>query len=221
MKRSAQTHRSALAERTRAALMSAATEAFAARGFDGATLDDIARAAGVNKALIAYHFGGKRGLYAAILAATFDRLNRALDAALPHAAGSDARLRAAIRVFARLHVNSPRTSAMLLREAISGGAHLDDEVLPHFLGVFARVRRQVAEGIRDGSFREVNPLLMHLSILGGLAFFFASAPLRSRLIAEGKVPFPEPSAEEFIEHFEALMSRGLAAPPRTPRGGRG
>jgi len=214
-----QTRPALASERTRAALVQAATEAFADRGYEGATLDVIARAAGVNKALIAYHFGGKRGLYVAILTATFERLNGALDEALPRAHSADARLRAAIRVFARLHLESPRTSAMLLREAISGGTHLSDEVLPHFLGVFARVRRLVADGIRDGAFRDVNPLLMHLSILGGLAFFFASAPLRRHLIAEGKVPFPEPSADEFIEHFEALMSRGLAAHPRTAPGG--
>ena len=36
---------------------------FAARGFDGVSVDDIARDAGVNKAMIYYHFADKLALY--------------------------------------------------------------------------------------------------------------------------------------------------------------
>ncbi|MCP4657706.1 MAG: helix-turn-helix transcriptional regulator, partial [bacterium] len=46
---------------TREALLEAATELFAERGFDGAKVEAIARRAGVNKAMISYHFGGKQG----------------------------------------------------------------------------------------------------------------------------------------------------------------
>jgi AcrR family transcriptional regulator len=50
-------------ERTRAALMEAALCEFSAKGFAGARVRDIATRAGVSKDLIAYHFGGKEGLY--------------------------------------------------------------------------------------------------------------------------------------------------------------
>lgn len=51
------------AERSRRALMDAALEEFAAKGYAGARVQDIADRAGVNKQLISYHFGGKQGLY--------------------------------------------------------------------------------------------------------------------------------------------------------------
>ena len=51
------------AERTRAALLDAALDEFSAKGFAGARVRDIAARAGVSKDLIAYHFGGKEGLY--------------------------------------------------------------------------------------------------------------------------------------------------------------
>ena len=41
--------------------------AFATKGFDGTTLDDIAVEAGVNKAMVAYYFSDKAGLFQAIL----------------------------------------------------------------------------------------------------------------------------------------------------------
>jgi TetR/AcrR family transcriptional regulator len=53
-------------DRTRAALLSAALEEFAAKGFAGARVAQIAERAGVNKQLISYYFGGKAGLYQAI-----------------------------------------------------------------------------------------------------------------------------------------------------------
>ena len=55
------------AERTRAALLDAATAEFAAKGRAGARVSEIAERAGVNKQLISYYFGGKDGLYDAIL----------------------------------------------------------------------------------------------------------------------------------------------------------
>jgi AcrR family transcriptional regulator len=55
-------------ERTRAALLDAALVEFAAHGRAGARTSAIAARAGVNKQLISHHFGGKDGLYAALVA---------------------------------------------------------------------------------------------------------------------------------------------------------
>ena len=52
--------------RSRRALLDAALEEFAAKGYAGARVQDIADRAGVNKQLISYHFGGKQGLYRCI-----------------------------------------------------------------------------------------------------------------------------------------------------------
>jgi TetR/AcrR family transcriptional regulator len=54
-------------ERTRAALLDAALVEFAAHGRAGARTSAIAARAGVNKQLISHHFGGKDGLYAALV----------------------------------------------------------------------------------------------------------------------------------------------------------
>lgn len=51
------------AARSRRMLLSAALDEFAAKGFAGANVRDIAARAGLNKQLINYYFGGKEGLY--------------------------------------------------------------------------------------------------------------------------------------------------------------
>src|SRR5688572_25768840 len=55
-------------ERTRAALLAAALVEFSAHGRAGARTSAIAARAGVNKQLISHHFGGKDGLYDALVA---------------------------------------------------------------------------------------------------------------------------------------------------------
>jgi TetR/AcrR family transcriptional regulator len=70
-------------DRTRAALLDAALEEFAAKGFAGARVRDIAHRAGVSKDLIAYHFGGKDGLYLAVQQAWLDRQDSSADPGLP------------------------------------------------------------------------------------------------------------------------------------------
>jgi TetR/AcrR family transcriptional regulator len=54
------------AERTKQKLKDAALTEFAANGYDGARVSEIAARAGVNKQLISYYFGGKEGLYRAM-----------------------------------------------------------------------------------------------------------------------------------------------------------
>lgn len=51
---------------TREALIGAAMAIFARDGFDAASTRAIAEQAGINQALIGYHFGGKEGLYLAV-----------------------------------------------------------------------------------------------------------------------------------------------------------
>src|SRR5215218_9392318 len=57
---------------TRESVFEAAKPLFSSRGFDGVTVDDIARAAGVNKAMIYYHFADKLALYRAIVCEMLD-----------------------------------------------------------------------------------------------------------------------------------------------------
>ena len=53
---------------TTARLLAAATEEFAAHGYEGARVDRISAASGLNRALLFQRFGDKEGLYRAVLA---------------------------------------------------------------------------------------------------------------------------------------------------------
>src|SRR5277367_3918030 len=57
------------ADQSRARILHAAIRAFSENGLAGARTEQIAEAAGVNKALLYYYFQGKGALYAAALEA--------------------------------------------------------------------------------------------------------------------------------------------------------
>src|SRR5574341_2160153 len=69
-------------EQSRAAILKSALEEFAQEGLAGARIDHIARAAGVNKALLYYYFRDKESLYGATLEHVFSGLSERLGAVL-------------------------------------------------------------------------------------------------------------------------------------------
>jgi len=58
-------------------IIAAATRTFAAAGFAGTNLDDIAADAGISRAILYRHFDSKTDLYQAVLDATCNRLGEA------------------------------------------------------------------------------------------------------------------------------------------------
>lgn len=204
------------AARTRRALIAAGTALFAARGYDGVPVAHIAAAAGVNKAMINYHFGGKRKLYLAILSATFAeivaRVEALADAPRP---GPDA-LRDLVAIVGGTATESPHFCTMMLREVLAGGKHLEAAVLDQPARVLGAVRRIVERGVREGVLRPVDPVLTHLSIVGSLVFFFATADFRQRVLSSRRhkhLGIAPPSADAYVKHMQALIAHGLSAEP--------
>lgn len=104
----------------RAHILECAKRLFAARGFNGTSISDIAKASGVSKANIFHHFESKEGLYLATIASIVER---AKDVSSP----SDAEGRDVVAFFQELAVAEQRRAAedpegvlLTLREILSG-----------------------------------------------------------------------------------------------------
>lgn len=204
---------------TREALLQAGAALFADRGFDGVSIEDVAGRAGVNKALISYHFGGKRALYVAILESAFASMAERLHATERDAVDARHALHVFLEAFAQTTRERPGFPTLFVREVLSSG--IEPSVVPHLLDIIGVSRRLAARGAREGLFRQVDPLLLHFGLVGSLAFFFATEPARQRAVAEGRIPFAMPEPKAFLRYLEQLTLKGLA-PTRgraSPRGG--
>jgi AcrR family transcriptional regulator len=197
---------------TREALLGAATELFAERGFDGTKVDQIAQSAGCNKAMISYHFGGKKSLYNEILAGTLNEAHERFHEIRYSKAPADDRLRDFIFAFADLAATQPALPVMVIREVMSGGLHIDADLLPRFLELFKLVQEIIDQGVREGTFMNVNSYVTHMSLLGSLVFFFATKQIRE-LLAAAPLPSSVPEVREFVRDLELTIRRGLAVEP--------
>jgi TetR/AcrR family transcriptional regulator len=214
-RRQAKTREKRDPEATRKALLAAARHLFSERGFDGVSIDEVAEEAGVNKALISYHFGGKRALYLAVLQEGFASLAGRLVESERSAVSAAAALEAVAQAFAGYAAEAPRFPAMFLREILSAG--VEPVVAPHILAIVGVSRRILERGVAEGLFRTANPLSFHLALVGSLVFFFATEPMR-RVAGPRFAPrLVQPSAAEFVRHLVEINLRGLAPAPAPRR----
>lgn len=125
------TRRSARGDETARALVSAARSLWATRGFAGASVRDIAAAAGVNSALVRYHFGSKEGLYKAVVDEALGRLGASI---LDAVQGGDTLLDRAERsldAYFRYLSEDHEVARLIQRGLIDGDATVREPVLAH------------------------------------------------------------------------------------------
>lgn len=196
---------------SRARILAAAREAFAAGGFAGAGVDRIARRARVNKALIYYYFRDKQTLYTTVLGEMFDALGARMREAA--AAGADPfhtvdQFVAALIAFVDERPYLPR---IMLRELAAGGAHLDTATLTAMRGLMQIVAGVIQDGIAAGAFRGVDPVLTYFTLVGPVIMFLGGAPIRDELARRGLLP-GQLDSETFTSHLQAFIRGGLMRP---------
>ncbi|MET9250529.1 TetR family transcriptional regulator [Nonomuraea sp. NPDC003709] len=171
-------------ERTKARILQAALEEFAAKGFAGARVSEIATRAGVNKQLISYYFGGKEGLYEALTARWQAEESGFADrsASLGTLAAEYVRANAARRDYGRL---------MLWRSLTDDGP--PD---PSFVEDVRRDLELLRERQRDGEFpADLDPAAVLVAL-----FSMAAAGIAFPQLVQA-VWGRDPASPEFAEHY--------------------
>jgi AcrR family transcriptional regulator len=203
----------------RSRILATAAEVFAEKGFDGAGVDEIARRAGVNKAMLYYHVGDKAALYGAVTLEFLAIMRARLLDAVAGLTDAPARIGAIQRAFISTFAAAPHWPRLMQREIADGGAHLPAEALAAMAGVMALTRSIVAEGRQDGTLRDVHPLLAHLLIVASSMFVLNAQRLRGRLDELGLLP-PDtpPDITAMADALTDVVLNGIAAQKK--RGGK-
>src|SRR4029079_13099703 len=131
---------------TRPAIFAAAADAFSRRGFDGVIVDDIARAARVNKAMIYYHFEDKLGLYREIVCEMLRDASARLTTIAAGGGAADEKITRFIGEFVSLADGRPYFPTLMMREIAEGALHLDADALTLMRSVFLAFVRILTEG---------------------------------------------------------------------------
>lgn len=188
----------------RANLIAAAIPLFAAKGFNGVSVRELATASGANLSMISYYFGSKEGLYAAVLTEQFAILGKI---------GEIEQMKIdtlqKFEVYVRATVSRYRKNPYLLRfytsELTNPTPCFETIVKPAIKGVVQILLDTFSEGLSHEDFREgLDPTDTVLALAGMINFYFLLEPATAELVDHA----PERD-EKLIRHIMDIFTRGI------------
>jgi AcrR family transcriptional regulator len=161
-------------------ILKAAASVFSESGFSGARVDEIAKRARVNKAMIYYHIGDKEKLYAEVISNVIGNTAEMIAGKIRDIRDPEEKLRVYVRAFARNIDDNPQVAPVMMREVASGGEHLPEVVARAIFRIVNMLRGILNEGVKKGIFIETVPFLIHIMVIGAMITYKTSAPIRAR-----------------------------------------
>lgn len=183
-------------------IIDAALEAFAEKGFRGASTRDIAQRAGTNQGLITYHFHTKDELWRAAADRIFELLKTSLYKRLGGLTTEDRRVRSRemIREYIRFAAAHPEFFHLMVDEGKNADARMKWLVDTHLKPRFEEFKRGVGE-LAD--FDEAMLPHAYYAMAGAGSLIFAVVPECRRLTGL------DPTREAAIERHAEFVARLL------------
>ncbi|MFH1686870.1 MAG: TetR/AcrR family transcriptional regulator [bacterium] len=165
-------------------ILAAATAEFSNLGFAGARVDRIARTAGVNKAMIYYHFTSKRELYRACLEDLMSRKATDLKAAFDADASLETALAGLADAYVSLFAGDPQGGRLLLRALAERDADSIDRLADAMRssGLPQHVTSKLVQGMTAGHLRPVDVRQAMVSFVVMNVGYFILSPLVNRVL---------------------------------------
>jgi AcrR family transcriptional regulator len=194
-------------ERTRRAILDAATEEFVSHGFAGASVNEIAARAKVNKRMLYHYYGKKDDLYLAVLERSYTGIRMAeRDLHL-----TDLPPRAAIERLVMFtweyFLKHPEFLSLLNSENMLRGRYLrqSGQIRDLHSPLISMMRDVLGRGAADGTFRaNVDPVQLYVSI-ASLGFFYLSNRYTLSTIFERDLMDREQLAERGRHIVEVIL----------------
>ncbi len=161
-------------ERSRAAILDAATAEFARYGLGGARVDRIAVRAGANKRMLYYYFGDKDALFRAVLETAYAEIREAEQALKLLDAPPEEAIAALVRFTFRYYIEHPEFVTLLNSANLHRARHIKGSKRARALNspLIALIGTILERGGREKLFRRgVDPVQLYITI-AALGYFY-------------------------------------------------
>jgi TetR/AcrR family transcriptional regulator len=190
---------------TRRAILDAALDEFAEKGFEGASTRTIAERAGIDHTLITYHFRNKEALWKAVAENSFESIESMWDTAVPPGREFEPveRVRAEFRTFLQFTMEHTAFHHFMLRENQGPSPRLPWLVKRLLHRTMDRVVPQIREAQAQGRLIDGDPVLLYYMLVG-------MTSVLSSLNGEMRLTMPRPPTDEAsIQRYWALVERAV------------
>ncbi len=169
-------------ENSTSLILNAATKEFSQHGLAGARIDRIAEKAGVNKAMIYYHFGSKKKLYHTIIEHHLDKVRHYFRERiiLPD---NHEEIFLNLAEFYNTQFISPVFIPIFLREIASGG-EIVKNILSEFIaeGPAHKLSSIIKSSVEQGNFRKVDCNQAIASFVGMNLYYLLISPVINKIL---------------------------------------
>ena len=195
-------------EQVRQDLLAAARQLFLSYEFKAVSVRKIAELAGVNGAMVNYYFGGKKGLYLAMVEEVFKTLEKPMRELNEQNHES---VREFISGYMLFVAGNPWWPNFIIREVMFGDEEIRQSIVGKFSRAFAgRLVSAVDDEIKAGRYRsDLEPEFATWSLLGMMVFPFLSRPVASHLFDKD---LDGSTVKKLIAHTCELFEHGVVAP---------
>jgi TetR/AcrR family transcriptional regulator len=163
-------------ERTREKILREATAEFAARSYDGARVDSIARRCRLSKNMLYHYFGSKEGLFIAVLERIYEVFRKRQRDFAARAADPVKAMRQLVAHTFQALLDHPELIALLNSENFHHGRHIkrSKRVRDLYGPLIETIREVLRRGAADGVFRpNIDPVELYISF-SSMAYHFIS-----------------------------------------------
>ena len=192
---------------TRAQILVEARTCFAAQGFEGTSLNDIAAGVGIRRPSLLHHFDSKEAIYRQILSDALADWGDQIEAARTDDADGWELVDSIVETSFRFFVANPEIIVMVRREAMTDqsplGFNLGVALRPYFRRAVKFFERQMD----DGLFRRHDPENLVLTGYGALLTYFSDHAMLKGLVTQD--PFSDESLERRFDHMKAFIRAAL------------
>ena len=185
--------------RRRAEILHAALRAFRDKGYHATTLDHIAARLDVRKTALYYYFPDKEAILYECHRESLAEVERLFDEARRRYATAAERLAFIIREHARVMTDTLQGSPLAFEVSALSPAH-QAEIIAARDRYEQGLRKIIAQGVKDGEFRPVDPKTAVFAILGAINW------IARWYRPEGSLHAPELGAQ-FAEYLVGGLSR--------------
>lgn len=191
----------------RTALLDTARRLFGQRGYADVSIRELAAEADVTPAMVHYYFGGKQGLFEAMLEDAVGRLLGRLREVVAEGLGDPRAIERVVAVMVETFRREPWIPSLVVREVLLEPGRFRDR----FVALYARhvaelLPRLISSEIEARKFRpDLDPRLAFVSLFGMTLFPFVARPVLERALG---LHFDPAFLSGFADHTARLFLQG-------------